>query len=128
MLLFETFGGWSPPVVALFKKMRDKVQNKLTKKQYEDKVTWLVDADVAGAHGAAYVGVAAPCSGVGDRGRAEGRGGRGGRGGALRRGRLRRLDTHRTCDILVSSRRYAVCVPPRAFACDSVRTRVVYES
>ena len=40
MLLFETFGGWSPPVVALFKKMRDKVQNKLTKKQYEDEVTW----------------------------------------------------------------------------------------
>ena len=40
MLLFETFGGWSPPVVALFKKMRDKVQNKLTKKQYEDEVSW----------------------------------------------------------------------------------------
>ena len=40
MLLFETFGGWSEPVVKLFKKMRDKVQNKLTKKQYEDEVTW----------------------------------------------------------------------------------------
>ena len=34
MLLFETFGGWSEPVVKLFKKMRDKVQNKLSKKQY----------------------------------------------------------------------------------------------
>ena len=31
-MLFETFGGWSVPVVKLFKKMRDKVQNKLTKK------------------------------------------------------------------------------------------------
>ena len=40
MLLFETFGGWSAPVTALFKKMRDKVQNKLTKKQYEDEVSW----------------------------------------------------------------------------------------
>ena len=40
MLLFETFGGWSEPVVKLFKKMRDKVQNKLTKKQYEDEVSW----------------------------------------------------------------------------------------
>ena len=40
MLLFETFGGWSAPVVKLFKKMRDKVQNKLSKKQYEDEVSW----------------------------------------------------------------------------------------
>ena len=40
MLLFETFGGWSAPVTALFKKMRDKVQNKLSKKQYEDEVSW----------------------------------------------------------------------------------------
>ena len=40
MLLFETFGGWSAPVTKLFKKMRDKVQNKLSKKQYEDEVTW----------------------------------------------------------------------------------------
>ena len=40
MHLFETFGGWSAPVVALFKKMRDKVQNKLSKKQYEDEVSW----------------------------------------------------------------------------------------
>ena len=35
MYLFETFGGWSPPVVRLFKKMRDKVQNRLSKRQYE---------------------------------------------------------------------------------------------
>ena len=41
MLLFETFGGWSAPVTKLFKKMRDKVQKyKLSKKQYEDEVTW----------------------------------------------------------------------------------------
>ena len=39
MLLFETFGGWSAPVTALFKKMRDKVQNKLSKKQYEESRT-----------------------------------------------------------------------------------------
>ena len=38
--VFETFGGWSAPVTKLFKKMRDKVQNKLSKKQYEDEVTW----------------------------------------------------------------------------------------
>ena len=40
MYLFETFGGWSPPVVRLFKKMKDKVQNRLSKKQYEDEVSW----------------------------------------------------------------------------------------
>ena len=40
LLLFETFGGWSAPVTKLFKKMRDKVQNKLSKKQYEDEVSW----------------------------------------------------------------------------------------
>ena len=41
MLLFETFGGrGSAPVTKLFKKMRDKVQNKLSKKQYEDEVSW----------------------------------------------------------------------------------------
>mgnify|MGYP005692464487 FL=1 len=34
MWLFETFGGWSAPVVALFRKMSDKVSGKLSKKQY----------------------------------------------------------------------------------------------
>ena len=38
MLLFETFGGWSVPVVRLFNKMRDKVRDKLSKKQYDDEV------------------------------------------------------------------------------------------
>ena len=33
---FETFGGWSVPVVRLFNKMRDK----LSKKQYDDEVSW----------------------------------------------------------------------------------------
>ena len=40
MLLFETFGGWSVPVVRLFNKMRDKVRDKLSKKQYDDEVSW----------------------------------------------------------------------------------------
>ena len=40
MLLFETFGGWSMPVVRLFNKMRDKVRDKLSKKQYDDEVSW----------------------------------------------------------------------------------------
>ena len=33
MLLFETYGGWSEPVVRLFRRMQDKVRNKLTKRQ-----------------------------------------------------------------------------------------------
>ena len=48
MLLFETYGGWSEPVVRLFRRMHDKVRNKLTKRQYENEVcvswstsTWL---------------------------------------------------------------------------------------
>ena len=40
MLLFETYGGWSEPVVRLFRRMQDKVQNKLTKRQYEKEVSW----------------------------------------------------------------------------------------
>ena len=40
MLLFETFGGWSVPVVRLFNKMRDKVRDKLSKKQSDDEVSW----------------------------------------------------------------------------------------
>ena len=40
MWLFETFGGWSAPVVALFRKMSDKVSGKLSKKQYDDEVSW----------------------------------------------------------------------------------------
>ena len=40
MLLFETLGGWSVPVVRLFNKMRDKVRDKLSKKQYDDEVSW----------------------------------------------------------------------------------------
>ena len=43
MLLFETFGGWSEPVVrlfSLFRRMQDKVRNKLTQRQYENEVSW----------------------------------------------------------------------------------------
>ena len=41
MLLFETYGGWSEPVVRLFRpRMQDKVRNKLTKRQYENEVSW----------------------------------------------------------------------------------------
>jgi hypothetical protein len=40
MLLFETFGGWSVPVVRVFNKMRDKVRDKLSKKQSDDEVSW----------------------------------------------------------------------------------------
>ena len=34
------FGLWSVPVVRLFNKMRDKVRDKLSKKQYDDEVSW----------------------------------------------------------------------------------------
>jgi hypothetical protein len=40
MLLFETYGGWSEPVVRLFRRMQDKLRNKLTKRQYEKEVSW----------------------------------------------------------------------------------------
>jgi hypothetical protein len=40
MLLFETYGGWSEPVVRLFRWMQDTVWNKLTKRQYENEVSW----------------------------------------------------------------------------------------
>ena len=40
MLFFETYGGWSEPVVRLFRRMQDKVRNKLTKRQYENEVSW----------------------------------------------------------------------------------------
>jgi hypothetical protein len=40
MLLFETYGGWSEPVVRLFRRIQDKVRNKLTKRQYEKEVSW----------------------------------------------------------------------------------------
>ena len=33
-------GGWSEPVVRLFRRMQDKVRNKLTKRQYENEVSW----------------------------------------------------------------------------------------
>ena len=41
MYVLQTFGGWSPPVVRLFKKMRDKVQSRLSNQQYEDELSWL---------------------------------------------------------------------------------------
>ena len=36
MLLFETFGGWSEPVVRLFRRMQDKVRGKLSQREYEN--------------------------------------------------------------------------------------------
>ena len=38
--LRDLFGGWSEPVVRLFRRMQDKVRNKLTKRQYENEVSW----------------------------------------------------------------------------------------
>ena len=71
MLLFETYGGWSEPVVRLFRRMQDTVRNKLTKRQYENEVSCseLVDVDVARAAGTAPVGGGAHSFGVGDRDR-----------------------------------------------------------
>ena len=59
------FGLWSVPVVRLFNKMRDKVRDKLSKKQYDDEVSWTT---ARGRHidGAAHVGGAAHGGGVGD--------------------------------------------------------------
>jgi hypothetical protein len=34
--LRDLYGGWSEPVVWLFRRMQDKVRNKLTKRQYEN--------------------------------------------------------------------------------------------
>ena len=40
MFFFDTLGGWSEPVVWLFRRMKDKVRNKLTKRQYKHEVSW----------------------------------------------------------------------------------------
>ena len=71
MLLSETYGGWSEPVLRLFRRMQDKVRNKLTKRQYENEVSCseLVDVDVARAAGTAPFGGGAHSFGVGDRDR-----------------------------------------------------------
>ena len=39
MFLFETLGGLSEPVVRLFRQMKDKVRNKLTKRHTHE-VSW----------------------------------------------------------------------------------------
>ena len=39
-LLFETFGGFSPDVDRLFKRMSSHVMNKMSKSQYEDEASW----------------------------------------------------------------------------------------
>ena len=67
MLLFETFGGWSVPVVRLFNKMRNKVRDKLSKKQYDDEVSWTTRTCVVTSliDSAAHVGGAAHGGGVG---------------------------------------------------------------
>ena len=38
--LFETFGGWCNAVKRLFYQMKDKVRNKLSKRQHEDEASW----------------------------------------------------------------------------------------
>ena len=38
--LEPNYNGWSEPVVRLFRRMKDKVRNKLTKRQYEHEVSW----------------------------------------------------------------------------------------
>ena len=71
MLLFETYrtaAGASRWKVRLFRRMQDKVRNKLTKGQYENEVSWsTVDADVAHAAGTAPFGGGVHSFGVGDR-------------------------------------------------------------
>ena len=68
MLLFETYGGWSEPVVRFFRRMKDKVRNKLTQRQYDNGVSWSTsDVDVARAAGTAPLGGGAHSFGVGDR-------------------------------------------------------------
>ena len=49
MLLFETYGGWSEPVVRLFRRMQDKVRNKLPYQAVVRERSELVDVDVARA-------------------------------------------------------------------------------
>jgi hypothetical protein len=73
MLLFETYrtaAGASRWKVRLFRRMQDKVRNKLTKGQYENEVSWsMVDVDVAHAAGTAPFGGGVHSFGVGDRDR-----------------------------------------------------------
>jgi len=40
MYLFETFGGWCNAEKRLFYQMKDKVRNKLSKRQHEDEARW----------------------------------------------------------------------------------------
>ena len=40
MYLFETFGGWCNAAKRLFHQMKDKVRNKLSKRQHEDEASW----------------------------------------------------------------------------------------
>ena len=40
MYLFETFGGWCNAVKRLFYQMKDKVRNKLSKRQHDDEASW----------------------------------------------------------------------------------------
>ena len=68
MLLFETFGGWSERVVRLFRRMQDKVRNKLTKRQYENEVSWSTSTWLA-LQSQRLSGGGAHSFGVGDRDR-----------------------------------------------------------
>ena len=46
MYLFETFGGWCKAVKRLFYQMKEKVRNKLSKRQHEDEATWSTEFSV----------------------------------------------------------------------------------
>ena len=48
MYLFETFGGWCNAVKRLFYQMKDKVRNKLSKRQHEDEASWSTRSFVRG--------------------------------------------------------------------------------
>ena len=59
MYLFETFGGWCNAVKRLFYQMKDKVRNKLSKRQHEDEATWSTRSWLSVAAGPAHVSRAA---------------------------------------------------------------------
>jgi hypothetical protein len=64
-----TRGGWSEPVVRLFRRIQDKVRNKLTQRQYENEVSWSTSTWLAQQAQRLSVRGGAHSFGVGDRDR-----------------------------------------------------------
>ena len=85
MYLFETFGGWCNAVKRLFYQMKDKVRNKLSKRQHEDEASWSTRSWLSLQAQPAHVSRAAARGGGRDCDRAQARRGVG--------GRRRRLDS-----------------------------------